>query len=239
MVEIDLHARRGRFTLDVECRFQSEWTVVFGPSGAGKSTLLRMLAGLDQWQRDEPVRGNVVFDGTVLMDSAGGVWVKPGQRKCAMVTQQPSLFPHLNVAANVAFGLRALDRVARAERVAEMLKLVDAEELADRLPASLSGGQQQRVALARALATGPRLLLLDEAFSALDGVASDALLDRLRGWLRDNKAQAVLATHDVSDALAMKAHVLLMHEGRMLALGPAHIVLAEERTRLMGRLGGA
>jgi ABC-type sulfate/molybdate transport systems ATPase subunit len=239
VIEIDLHARRGTFTLDVECRINSEWTVVFGPSGAGKSTLLRLLAGLDRWQGEEPIKGSIVFDGSVMTDSASGVWVKPGQRKCAMVTQQPSLFPHLNVAANVAFGLRALDRVARAERVAEMLKLVDAVELADRLPGKLSGGQQQRVALARALATGPRLLLLDEAFSALDGVASDALLDRLRGWLRDNKAQAVLATHDVSDALAMKAHALLIYEGQMLALGPAHIVLAEERTRLMGRLGGA
>jgi ABC-type sulfate/molybdate transport systems ATPase subunit len=117
-----------------------------------------------------------------------------------------------------------------------MLELVDATELAGRRPQDLSGGQAQRVALARALASGPKLLLLDEPFSALDGSASDALLERLRQWVRANGAQAVLATHDVSDALATGAEVLLLREGRQVALGPAAEVLAEERGRLLGRL---
>jgi ABC-type sulfate/molybdate transport systems ATPase subunit len=103
-------------------------------------------------------------------------------------------------------------------------------------PQDLSGGERQRVALARALASRPRLLLLDEPFSALDGAASDALLARLMDWTAENKVQTVMATHDATDALAMGAEVALLHEGRLAALGPATEVLAPERTRLLQRL---
>ena len=125
---------------------------------------------------------------------------------------------------------------ARARRVDEMLDLVGAADLAARRPQDLSGGQAQRVALARALAPAPRLLLLDEPFSALDGVASDALLVRLQAWLRENRVQAVVATHDATDALATSAEVLLLRDGRLAALGPAAEVLAPERDRLLSRL---
>ena len=114
-----------------------------------------------------------------------------------------------------------------------MLDLVDAAGLADRRPQDLSGGQAQRVALARALAPAPRLLLLDEPFSALDGVASDALLVRLQTWLRENKVQTVVATHDATDALATSAEVLLLRDGGQVALGPAAEVLTSERERLL------
>ena len=109
-------------------------------------------------------------------------------------------------------------------------------DLAARRPQDLSGGQAQRVALARALAPAPRLLLLDEPFSALDGVASDALLDRLQNWVRENKVQTVVATHDATDAIATSAEVLLLREGRLTALGPATEVLAPERDRLLTRV---
>jgi ABC-type sulfate/molybdate transport systems ATPase subunit len=233
LVELRLDARRGSFHLQVECQFRAQWTVIFGPSGSGKSTLLRLLAGLDT-----PAHGRVALDDRLLMDTGRGVWVKPGSRRCGMVAQQTALFPHLTAAANVAYGLTALDRAARAIRVSEMLELAGATELAPLRPAQLSGGQAQRVALARALAPGPRLLLLDEPFSALDGAASDALLRRLQAWVRSNGVQAVMATHDVSDALAIDAEVLLLREGRQAALGPAVEVLAGERERLMDRLGG-
>ncbi len=126
---------------------------------------------------------------------------------------------------------------AVAARVEEMLHLVGATDLANLRVQDLSGGQAQRVALARALAPGPRLLLLDEPFSALDGVASDALLLRLQEWRRNNNVQAVMATHDVTDALATRAEVLLLREGRLIAQGPAAEVLAAERERLSDRLG--
>ena len=236
MLELAFHARRGSFALEVESRFTFEWTVIFGPSGAGKTTLLRLLAGLDRPRRDEQVKGRVTLDGISLTDTGHGVWTRPGQRQTSLVTQQPALFPHLSVANNIAFGLRSLDGPNRTRRVSEMLALVGAEDLSNRRPRELSGGQAQRVALARALATTPRLLLLDEPFAALDGVASDALLQRLQLWLRENRVQAVLATHDVSDALAIGAEVMLLREGRMVALGPAAEVLASERERLLGRL---
>lgn len=236
MLELALDARRGNFHLQVECRLASPWTVVFGPSGSGKSTLLRLLAGLDRDRQNEPVHGHLNFDSQMLTDTSRGLWLPPGHRKTALVTQQTALFPHLSAAANVAFGLRSLDRASRAQRVDEMLALVDAKELANRRPQDISGGQAQRVALARALAPGPRLLLLDEPFSALDGVASDALLVRLQQWLRLNNVLAVMATHDATDALATGAEVLLLREGCTTALGPAADVLASERDRLALRL---
>lgn len=236
MLELALEARRGSFHLRVECRLVAEWTVIFGPSGAGKSTLLRLLAGLDRGRADEAVSGRVAFDNRLLTETREKIWIAPGRRQTAFVTQQPALFPHLSVTDNLAFGLHKLSAAERAQRVSEMLALVDAEALVGVRPQNLSGGQAQRVALARALATRPRLLLLDEPFSALDGAASDALLERLRVWLRQNGVQTLLATHDVTDALATGAEVLLLRGGRQAALGPAAEVLAEERERLRERL---
>lgn len=236
MLELAVEARRGGFHLQVECSLASQWTVIFGPSGAGKSTLLRILAGLDRGRSDGRDHVRVQFRGRLLTDTALDVSIEPGQRLSAFVTQQPALFPHLSVTENVAFGLRHLDRVAREERVRAMLQLVDAESLAARHTQDLSGGQAQRIALARALARTPQLLLLDEPFSALDGAASDAMLARLQAWLRAHNVQAVLATHDVTDALVTEAEVLLLREGRQIALGPAAEVLAAERARMLARL---
>jgi molybdate transport system ATP-binding protein len=236
VLEISIDARRGSFHLQVECTLASGWTVVFGPSGAGKTTLLRLLAGLDRARSGEPVRGRVNFKGKALTDTARKVWLAPGAREVGLVAQQPALFPHLSAEENVAYGLHHLPRDRRAARVKEMLALVDATAFMGRRLQDLSGGQAQRVALARALAPGPRLLLLDEPFSALDTAASDALLDRLQLWLRQNQVQAVMATHDVADALATGAEVLLIREGRLIELGPAAKVLAGERDRLTERL---
>ena len=232
MLELVLNAQRGSFRLQVACSFASDWTVIFGHSGAGKSTLLRLLAGLD---RAEGTR--IALDGCLFTDSINGVWLKPGHRRTSLVAQQSALFPHLSVAANVAYGLRKLDSARRAARVEEMLALVGAGDLAHRRPQDLSGGEAQRVSLARALAPGPRLLLLDEPFSALDGAASDSLLVRLERWLADNNVQTVLATHDATDAMAIGAEVALLREGQLIAMGPAIEVLAAERDRLLARLG--
>jgi molybdate transport system ATP-binding protein len=241
VLEIFIDARRGGFHLEVKCQLQSAWTVIFGPSGAGKSTLLRLLAGLDRSldrvRTDGPVGASIAFNEQLLTETSRHIWVHAGRRESGLVTQQAALFPHLTVAENVAFGLRGMERGMRTQRVDEMLQLVGASELAGRRPQDLSGGQAQRVALARALALSPKLLLLDEPFSALDGAASDALLERLRAWVQANGVQAVLATHDVTDALAIGAEVLLLREGRMAALGPAAEVLATERARVAERLG--
>ena len=231
MLEFSIDARRGSFHLHVECRFASEWTVIFGPSGAGKSTLLRLLAGLDR-----PDAGSLALDRNTLSDSARRIHRKPGHRNTALVAQQPALFPHMSVAANVGYGLADLSRSERAKRVEEMLSLVDGANLAQRRPRDLSGGEAQRVAVARALAPLPKLLLLDEPFSALDGAASDALLVRLKNWLRQRSVQTILVTHDAIDAYASGAEVAFLRDGKIVALGPADVVLAEERRRILERL---
>jgi ABC-type sulfate/molybdate transport systems ATPase subunit len=238
VLELAFNARRGSFHLQVDCRFASEWTVIFGPSGAGKSTLLRMLAGLELSESPQPQLARVALDSRLLTDSPRKLRLGPGHRQTAMVAQQSALFPHMSVAANVGYGLAGLDWGKRALRVEEMLEMVGAGSLIGRRPPELSGGEAQRVALARALAPKPRLLLLDEPFSALDGVASDALLIRLQKWASENKVQTVIATHDATDALALAAEVALLHEGRLTALGPAAEVLAAERERLQKRLAG-
>jgi len=236
VLEFALDTRRGNFHLQLECRLASEWTVIFGPSGAGKSTLLRLLAGLDRFQSSTHHSARLALDGNLLTNSETSLWLPPGHRKTTMVAQQPSLFPHLSVAANVAYGLTSLNPKERRAWVEEMLHFVGANELANRRPQHLSGGEAQRVALARALAPKPRLLLLDEPFSALDGAASDALLSRLQDWAQQHHIQTVMATHDATDALASQAQVALLHEGRLAALGPVAEVLATERQRLLDKL---
>jgi ABC-type Fe3+/spermidine/putrescine transport system ATPase subunit len=221
MVECSINIRRGSFHLQIDCRFASEWTVIFGPSGAGKSTLLRVLAGLERGDATQ-----IALDGREI---AG---LNAGARRIGLVAQQPALFPHLSVSANVGYGLHALEREEKAERVRQMLALVDGAHLEDRRIRALSGGEAQRVALARALAPMPRLLLMDEPFSALDGKASDALIGRLQPWLREHGVQVIQATHDATDAFLTGAEVALMRDGEIVAQGPAHEVLREERERL-------
>ena len=233
MLELNLESRRGGFRLKVACSLRSAWTVIFGPSGAGKSTLLRLLAGLDR-----PDSGRVVLDGEVLSDVSARRFIAPGRRRLGFVAQNPALFPHLSVAGNVGYGLAQLDKQSRAQRIEEMLTLVGAESLTARRPGDLSGGEAQRVALARALAPLPKLLLLDEPFSALDGTSSDALLLRLQSWLGAHAVQAILVTHDATDAYAAGADVALMKDGRLAALGTAQEVLAPERERIIARLDG-
>jgi ABC-type sulfate/molybdate transport systems ATPase subunit len=237
VLEFALNARRGNFQLDAASTLSSPWTVLFGPSGAGKSTLLRLLAGLELFtDPTQSQKARVLLDGRPLTDSAAGIRIKPGRRQTAMVVQGAALFPHLTVEANIAYGLAALDRGARSTRVDQMLNLVAAAHLKQRRARHLSGGEAQRVALARALAPHPRLLLLDEPFSALDGPASDALIVRLQSWTAEHNVQTVMATHDAPDALAIGAEVVLLHQGRLVAQGPARDVLAAERDRLLQRL---
>jgi molybdate transport system ATP-binding protein len=231
MVELQIKAHRGSFLLEIECRLAAPWTVIFGPSGAGKSTLLRLIAGLDQ-----PDSGRVVIHGQPVADTETKLNLRPGRRSTGLVAQQTALFPHLSVAANVAYGLPHLNQITRQQRVLAMLELVGAGHLIGRSPRALSGGEAQRVSLARALAPMPRLLLLDEPLSALDADARDQILTRLQAWLSEQEIQTILVTHDAADALATEAEVALMCEGKLAALGPASKVLATERNRLLARL---
>ena len=235
MIDLKLTARRGTFTLSLECRLAAPWTIVFGPSGAGKSTLLRLIAGLEQ-----PDSGHITVNGQRLTDTQAKLQIRPGtrthQRAIGMVTQNSALFPHMSVAANIAYGIPRIRPGERQNRAQQMLDLVGGAQLVHRRPSALSGGEAQRVSLARALAPIPRLLLLDEPLSALDAASRDEVLLRLQPWLAEHNTQVILVTHDAADALATEAEVALLHEGQLTALGPAHQVLASERERLLTRL---
>jgi iron(III) transport system ATP-binding protein len=181
-------------------------TAVLGPSGCGKTTLLRLIAGF------EPAdRGAIRLGGRVLCDA--GINLPPERRGVGFVPQEGALFPHLDVAANVGFGL---PRSGRAARVGELLALVDLAGLERRHPHQLSGGQQQRVALARALAPGPGLVLLDEPFDALDAGLRVQVREEVRRALRDAGSTALLVTHDQEEALSLAASVAVMRDGRIV-----------------------
>jgi iron(III) transport system ATP-binding protein len=179
---------------------------LLGPSGCGKTTALRLVAGFETLQAGEiRVAGEPV--------SGPGHALPPEQRRVGLVFQDYALFPHLSVAANIAFGLAKLSRAERDQRVGEMLRLVGLTREADRYPHQLSGGQQQRVALARALAPKPRLLLLDEPFSNLDVELREKLSLEVRDILKQEGITALLVTHDQHEAFAMADQVGVMHEG--------------------------
>ena len=198
--------RLGSLHLSVSVRSASPVVALVGPSGAGKSSFLRAVAGL------EPrARGHVRLLGEVWMDSDAGVWVEPWARRVGWVPQDHLLFPHLTVRENLAFGA---GDVGEAE-LAGAAALVEATHLLERRPAVLSGGERQRVALARALLSRPRLLLLDEPFSALDPGLRGELTERLRSYLEQTGVPTVLVSHDQEDARRLGCQEFHLVEGQL------------------------
>lgn len=185
-----------------------EVLALLGPSGCGKTTLLRTIAGFVR-----PVGGSVALAGRTV--AGGGDWVAPEHRNVGLVPQEGALFPHLDVGANVAFGLIGVGRTERARRVAECLELVGLPGAQRRRPRELSGGQQQRVALARALAPEPSVVLLDEPFSALDATLRAQVREDVRDVLHEAGATAVLVTHDQEEALSFAERVAVVRNGQI------------------------
>jgi len=182
-------------------------TAVLGPSGCGKTTLLRSVAGFER-----PDAGEIRLGERLLDD--GRTHLSPERREIGFVPQEGALFPHLDVAANIGFGLPRAER--RGGRVEELLGLVGLEGLGRRLPHQLSGGQQQRVALARALAPRPGLVLLDEPFDALDAGLRAQVRTEVRAVLAQTGATALLVTHDQEEALSLADLVAVMRGGRIV-----------------------
>jgi iron(III) transport system ATP-binding protein len=188
---------------------QSSITAVLGPSGCGKTTLLRLIAGFL-----EPQSGTIRFGDQVVAGAGRGL--PPQARRVGYVPQEGALFPHLDVAANIAFGLPRAER-RRSARIGEMLDLVELPaSYADRHPHELSGGQQQRVALARALAPNPTVVLLDEPFSSLDASLRTSTGQAVVRALHAASATAVLVTHDQDEALSLADQVAVMRAGRLV-----------------------
>ena len=212
-----------------------EFVTLLGPSGCGKTTTLMSIAGFQT-----PDKGRIVCGDDTFVDRSVGVELPAERRNLGIVFQSYAIWPHMSVAANVAFPLRVrgIGKRDAAERVAEVLELVELGEHGSRYPHQLSGGQQQRVALARALAPSPKVLLLDEPFSNLDA----KLRERARAWLKELQhtlgLTTIFVTHDQDEALSMSDRILVMNGGRILRDGTPEEVYREPDVRFVAEFLG-
>lgn len=204
---------------------------LLGGSGTGKSTLLRAIAGFEM-----PASGSIAVAGQVL--TGQGRPVPAHRRGIGMVFQDHALFPHLNVADNIAFGLRALAKHQRRQRVEELLAMIELPDSGRRFPHELSGGQQQRVALARALAPQPALVLLDEPFASLDTELRQRLAMDVRELLKRHNTAALLVTHDQQEAFAMADRVGLLAAGKLQQWDSPYALYHEPANRLVADFVG-
>ena len=186
-------------------------TVLFGPSGSGKTTILRALAGLER-----STDAFIHFGREVWVDHKNGEFIPPQRRRIGFLFQDYALFSHLTVTGNIRYGLRGLSAREQQLRIDQLLERFQIQDLAARYPDQLSGGQKQRVALARTLAPQPRLLLLDEPLSALDGPTRETLRGELRRLLSSLSIPVLLVTHDRVEALALGDQVAIVNEGRIV-----------------------
>lgn len=198
VTDLDIRLPRGQFL------------ALLGPSGCGKTTSLRLIAGLEA-----PSEGSIVLNGRVVADNT--TWKPAHQRKVGLVFQDYALFPHMNVAKNVSYGLNGAEQKSR---VADVLALVGLSGLEKRMPHELSGGQQQRVALARALAPNPDLILLDEPFSNLDAGLRLQVREEVRRIVKDAGVSTILVTHDQEEAFSLADEVAVMLNGAIVQTAP-------------------
>ena len=186
---------------------KSDRVAILGPSGCGKSTLLRLIAGLEK-----PNMGQITIDGTVV--STEKLIVPPEKRKIGLVVQEKALFPHLSVYDNIGFGIKKnIDKKTITNDLLELLKI---ESLKNKYPHEISGGEQQRVALARSLAPNPKLLMLDEPFSALDKDLKGVLYEEISQVFSERGSTILLVTHDSQEAEIMTKKQMKMEKGQFL-----------------------
>jgi len=208
---------------------KGEFVSLLGPSGCGKTTILRMIAGFEQ-----PNSGSIAVEGKDLTA------LPPNQRKIGMVFQAYALFPNMNVADNIGFGLKiaGMPKAQRDARVDDMLKLIGLSGYGKRFPFELSGGQQQRVALARALAPSPRMLLLDEPLSALDAKIRVSLREQIREIQRELGITTVFVTHDQEEALSISDRIVVLSAGNVEQFGTPFEIYNRPQTRFVATFVG-
>ena len=228
---LQLRANLGALALDLDLDLTRNWTVIFGPSGSGKSTILRAIAGVLPNTEAKLIRTNE--------DRAEDLThTPPHDRRIAYAPQQPSLFPHLTVAENVAFAQKSSHSSMLSEQnINNAIKLFRLEDLVHRYPRNLSGGERQRVNLARAFdMPNPQLMLLDEPFNGIDRPLRDAILPELRESLRLSGVPVVSVTHDVEEAFRLQAEVVILRDGRIVDFGYVSKVLSDERLSILNAL---
>ena len=233
-LEVEIEKRFAGFTLRAQFTAQDTATAILGASGCGKSMTLRCIAGIVK-----PDKGRIVLDGVPLFDSEKKIDLPPQKRGVGLLFQSYALFPNMTVEQNILCGLHAEpDRAKRRAACAEMIRALRLEGLEKRLPAALSGGQQQRVALARILAAKPKILMLDEPFSALDSYLREQVEGEVGALLAVFQGPALLVTHNRDEAYRLCREMIVMDGGRVLRAGETKAVFADPRSCTAARLTG-
>ena len=233
-LEVNIEKKLDGFILRSEFSAGDTATALLGASGCGKSMTLRCIAGIVK-----PDSGRIVLDGQVLFDSEQHIDLPPQQRGAGLLFQNYALFPNMTVEQNILCGLKAeKNRAARQARCAEMLRAMRLEKLARRYPAQLSGGQQQRTALARILVGNPRILMLDEPFSALDSYLREEVEGEVGSLLSGFDGTALLVTHNRDEAYRLCPEMVVLDSGRVLRTGHTRDVFADPRSVTAARLTG-
>ena len=222
----------GPIPLDVKMTCQAgELLALVGPSGSGKTTILRAIAGLYQ-----PQNGRIICQGEVWQNSASQFFLATHQRHVGLVFQNYALFPHMTVLENIQQAITHLPKQQRRGEALQLLKKVHLDGLEQRYPKKLSGGQQQRVAVARALARQPKVLLLDEPFSAVDQVTRRKLYRELLSLRQSLAMPMILVTHDLEESSLLADRIALLHKGEILQVGTPRFVAAHPQTAMVARL---
>lgn len=221
------------FQLRISTEFPPGFTVLFGPSGAGKSSLLDCICGLVR-----PDKGWIKLGAEFFFDAEKGISLAAQKRGIGYVFQSLALFPHLSVEANVDYGLSGLSEPERSQRLDRILSAFHIQELRRRKPGELSGGEKQRVALARSVVTEPRLLLLDEPLTGLDGGLRQAILEDLRAWNASHRIPILYVTHNREEMDAIGDRVVAIADGQVRESGMPRAVLDAPRSLALAQAAG-
>jgi molybdate transport system ATP-binding protein len=233
MIEIDIEKDLGGFSLNLSLNLQKGITVLFGPSGSGKTLTLHTVAGLV-----EPDSGMVRVNGTLYFDKKRGVNLPIHRRRVGYVFQEPSLFPHMTVFENIAYGISGLPPGDKKERVLRMIERMKLTGLEKNFPHQISGGQKQRAALARALAASPLLLLLDEPFASLDNPVREKLRLDLLSVGREAHIPLIFVTHDVEETFVLAEEVVVLNDGRVEQTGSKEEIFYRPQTHKVAKFFG-
>lgn len=215
MIEVDVSHRRGEFNLSVSFSAGAHATGLFGPSGAGKSTLISLLAGLES-----PDQGIIAVDGETLFDARLGLSIPAHRRRIGVVFQQHRLFSHMSVRSNLLYGRPHSGDGENPDRIfQQVVELLELHNLLDRRATEISGGESQRVALGRALISRPRLLLLDEPLTSLDGRLKQQIIPYLQRVRDESRIPMLYVSHDLTELLQMTDQLLVLDKGSLVARG--------------------
>ena len=232
-LQIDITKKFQGFKLQLELSFESEIVGVLGASGSGKSMLLNSIAGLIK-----PDKGRISLDDITYFDSAKKINIPPRERKTGYLFQNYAMFPHLNVEENVSFGLGKLPKSEQQRRVAALLERFHLAEMGKRYPSQLSGGQQQRAALARALAVEPKILLLDEPFSALDEHLKNHMMKEMLESLKNFQGTTLFVTHNMAEAYRLCDRIVVVNNGSVESVGTKAEVFQKPGSLITAKITG-